>query len=179
VIPAILVGAGIGLNALGNFMASKQRAKRLRENAQRARWMASDSLARGEQGAGKVAAATENRIAHQQVAYGAAGVDAASGSAVKVISQTAMVGKLDEETVRNNAYRAAWGYEMSARDMEQQAADEDAARPFNLFGSIFGGAGRVAEMGVNYQGAGDYGGESAAAHPSWESVPESDYGAGD
>jgi hypothetical protein len=141
-----LVAAGIGMQAFGGYQASKARAAQDRENAHRARMLADDALQRGEEKAGIVELASSRRQASQVAGYAHANIDPTSGSAARVVSTTAMIGALDAAIVRNNAYREAWGYELTASSLDVQAKREDRAALFSLFGAVFGGAGQLAAM---------------------------------
>jgi hypothetical protein len=143
---AAMMVVGVGLQAYSAYRAGKAQAAQAKENARRARMLASDALQRGEQKAGMVEIATTMRTGAQEVAYGHAGVDTTSGSAARTIATTAMVGALDATIVRNNAFREAWGYELQARGLESAAREAEVAARWSMFGALFGGAGQVAGM---------------------------------
>jgi hypothetical protein len=149
----LLVAAGIGLKAYAGYKASQAQAAQARENARRARMLASDALARGEQKAGTVDLVSSKRQGAQVAAYGHAGVDTGSGSAAKTIADTAMIGALDSEIVRNNAFREAWGYELQASSLDSQAKREESAARWSLLAAVFGGATQFAGAGGAEGGA--------------------------
>lgn len=54
-------------------------------------------------------------IASQKVSYAASGIDVSdSGSAQEVMSETAKFGKIDQLTIKNNAWNRAWGLKFEA-----------------------------------------------------------------
>lgn len=92
---------------------------------------------------------------------GASGVDANSGSPVRVTEDTASLGELDALTIRNNAQRAAFGYRTRGMDYAAQAqldtmGSEDAARSGELgaWSSIIGGASSVSGKWLSYKQVG-------------------------
>lgn len=146
-VPAALLAASLGFQAFGSFRASRARAKQARYNAWIAKMAADQALQRGEERAGMVELASSVRQGAQVAAYGHAGVDVTSGSPVKTVSTTALVGALDAQIQRNNAYREAWGYRTQSALLGSEAKREDQAAFFDLFGSVFGGASKVATVG--------------------------------
>jgi hypothetical protein len=86
------------------------------------------------------------------------GVDLNSGSALRIQGDTAKLGDVDALTIRNNAARAAYGYQLQGLSYGQQATlDESSAANavsagnLNSFASIVGGASSVGSKWSTYQ----------------------------
>lgn len=129
-----------GVSALGNGISqssalhSQADYQRLvaGENARLAEIKAGDAMERGDRAANKADLQTSRLIGAQRASYGAQGVDVNTGSAAKVQSDSATLGALDSLTIKNNAWREAWGYKVQA--------DNDAF------------AGKFTGMSLDYQG---------------------------
>ena len=93
----------------------------LKLNAMRAEVEAQDALRRGETEASKHLGATGRLIGSQRAAMAAQGVNIDSGSASMVTQDTAALGALDALTIRNNAYREAYGFKSQALGYAGQA----------------------------------------------------------
>lgn len=58
----------------------------------------------------------------QRAAFGAQGIDVNSGSASATQANTAGMGALDAMTIKNNAWKQAWGYQTQATNYTAQSA---------------------------------------------------------
>jgi hypothetical protein len=145
-------------------------------NARIADVQATDAITRGEKDANLVGRKTKEIVGAQRAALGASGVDVNSGSAVDVQSDTKARGAADELTIRNNAWREAWGYKVESQNATKagqyaQMAGENTARTTILTGGLnalgyglkgagylaggFGGGRRTgADEGLGYGGYG-------------------------
>lgn len=80
-------------------------------------------------------------IGSQRAAMAAQGIDLEDGSALDVVGDTAAQGELDALTIRNNAWREAWGYETQAIDSRSRGrfasmASKAAARDTLITGGM-------------------------------------------
>lgn len=100
-------------------------------NATVAEWQAADAIARGREAEGRQRQETRGLVGAQRTSLAAQGIDIESGSAADVQADTEYLGELDRLTIRNNAARAAWGFQVDAVNLRQQ--------------------GRLARMGGNAQ----------------------------
>jgi hypothetical protein len=91
------------------------------QNAALADAQAQDAIARGSVDEGRQRLATRQNIGATRAAQAASGVDISSGSAADVQASEAGLGELDALTIRNNAAREAWGYNVDAGNLRQQA----------------------------------------------------------
>lgn len=107
---------------------------------------------------------TQSQISAIRAAEGASGLDVNSGSPLSLQSDTAMVGELDAQTIRNNAQRSAYGYQTEGLNYAARASMNDmesanAARAGNLgaWSSIIGGASSVSGKWSSFKTAGNFG----------------------
>ncbi len=96
-------------------------AKILNDNAGVADAQAADAIARGSIEEGRQRLATKQNIGSSRAALASGGVDVGSGSALDVQASEASLGELDALTIRNNAAREAWGYNVEGANDRQQA----------------------------------------------------------
>lgn len=139
VFTAIAIGlavSGIALQAYGQHKAGQaaekgaQAAARVSEseatlseyNAGVAALQAKDAIARGVEQESRFRSQVRGAIGTQRAGFAASNVDVGFGSAVDVQADAAYLGELDSLTIRNNARREAWGYEVQSYDLKQRAA---------------------------------------------------------
>lgn len=111
---------------------------------------------------------TRQLIGRQRASLAANGVEVGSGSAIDIISDSALIGEVDALTIRNNAAREAQGfryqganYGSEARLYDAQRRNISAALPFAVGGTVLGTAGQVSDQWYNY-----YGASSSASGPT-------------
>jgi hypothetical protein len=94
------------------------------QNARFSELQEADAKDRGVRDAARVRGRVRQVRGSQRAALAAQGIDINSGSARDVQTDTETLGALDELTVRNNAWREAWGYKTQALNyrMEGQMA---------------------------------------------------------
>lgn len=104
---------------------------------------------------------TAQMVGSERAAMAANGVELNSGSALRIQGDTARLGEVDALTIRNNAARAAYGYQLQGVSYGQQASlDESAASSavtagnLNAFSSVVGGASSVASQWTKYKTSG-------------------------
>jgi hypothetical protein len=166
-----LLGIGTGTQAVGQVRAGKA-AKKAGEaqqaaaesqadladfNADVADVQAADALARGRTEESRFRSQVRSLIGSQRAGFAASNVDVGFGSAVDVTADAARLGELDALTIRTNAAREAWGYEVSATDLRhraqiarkegvyQAAAGREQQTSYNIAaaGTVLGGAGSL------------------------------------
>jgi len=124
--PLIIMGAMAAASAAAQARAQQQQAQYQGGIATMNQQIAAQNATYATQ-AGAIEEATSwtktNQIEGQsKAAEGAAGVDVNSGSAVRVQSDIAKVGMQDALTIRNNAYRRAYGYQVQGSQFGAQAS---------------------------------------------------------
>ena len=120
--------AGVVTSAAGTAMqasAASTQGRLERQQAMANRQLslraAGDATRRGAVEAGGLRQRGARTVSLQRAAAGASGVDASSGTAVDVMSDTAAMAELDALTAANNAAREAWGYQVQGYQYLQQA----------------------------------------------------------
>lgn len=151
-----VVGGVFDIMALsGQRQAARDQA--VTENAsllqqqQIAKAQAADALSRGSRAAGLARIKGSQVIGQQQAALGASGVDASSGSPLKMMADTRLMSEADVATIKANAAKEAWGYETEAAKYGIQAylRRKAAANQESAYDSQIAGAGvKTASSGV-------------------------------
>jgi hypothetical protein len=119
-------------------------------NAKVAKQNAEYAIQSGESQSFQSGQKTRFQIGQQKTAQGASNLDVNSGSPSQVRDSQQAVGMVDQSTIRTNAGRKAYGFEVeSAQDTAQAGADLAAAKnattagDIGAFSSIIGSAGSV------------------------------------
>jgi hypothetical protein len=137
-------------------------------NAHVADLQSQDALDRGGEQANEFRLKVRGAIGAQRTGFAAGNIDVGYGSAVDVQADAAFLGKLDEATIRTNAAREAWGYQVQAYDYRkaaeidrkaaknQIAAGEQAASAgnWNAASAIVGGTASLLEARYGFSGKG-------------------------
>lgn len=89
-------------------------------NAHLSMLKAQDTKERGALAQNQQLSKVDQMVSSQRAAQAANGVDINSGSAASVRSSSRMMGELDALTIKNNAWREAWGYQVEADNQRQQ-----------------------------------------------------------
>lgn len=109
------VGQSIS-SAISTRTLGKAQKAAYETNARLANLQAEDAIKRGDREAMIHAQKVKKLIGAQRAALGAQGIEVDTGSALDVQAEAAQFGAMDVETIRNNAYREAWGYRSQALD---------------------------------------------------------------
>lgn len=95
--------------------------KRMYElNQGMAEFQAKDIIRRGDKESAQMAKKVKQTVGAQRAALAAQGVDVDSGSAIEVQEDTQLIGAKDALTIKNNAWREAWGFKVQAIQMGAQ-----------------------------------------------------------
>ena len=130
---AITAGTGAAAGA-ANAYSQAQAAKSEGEyqnqlaqlNSKMADYQAADAIKRGDKEAQDKLRQTNQMVGKQRAMAAASGVAADAGSVLEIQQDTASLGILDAMTIKNNAYREAFGYksQASSYDFQGQFAKE-------------------------------------------------------
>lgn len=128
-IPLAAIGLFTGATQLGSaFMQSSAikaqagwEAGQLERNAALMDFKAKEATRMGEKEAQQRALQTKKLMGRQRAVAAAQGIDVDSGSALDISQETAGMGALDIATIRNNAWKQAWGYQVQAADARATA----------------------------------------------------------
>ncbi|MDT8902183.1 hypothetical protein [Anaeroselena agilis] len=144
--------------------AKEYEAQMLERNAQMVDRQATDAVERGAVEEGKVRKYGADVKAAQRAAIGANGL-LASGSALDILAGTNEEIELDAATVRANAQRERWGFDVQAGDLRNQAKlarygaqSARAAGSWGAMTTLIGGATSVANKWYEMKKAGAKGG---------------------
>ncbi len=147
-IPLAVAGGVVG--AMGAIQSSQAAASAAKYNAAVAeqnaaiqKRNASMAIQAGEQRVAMEGLKTKAKVGGIMATQGAQGVDVMSGSALDVRSSAADLGELDALTVRSNAVKEAYGYEVNAMNDKAQAALDRKQASASLASGWYGAAGSL------------------------------------
>lgn len=128
-IPLAAIGLFTGATQLGSsFMqagAIKSQARwesgQLENNAKLMDFQGKEAIRMGEKEAQQRALQVKKLAGRQRAVAAAQGIDVDSGSALDISQETAGMGALDIATIRNNAWKQAWGFQVQATNLRSQA----------------------------------------------------------
>ena len=83
-------------------------------NAEIAEMQSEDALKRGDVQARDYQTEVNNMLSDQRLAYATQGIDITFGTPADVQKETRLRGAMDVLTIKNNAWREAWGYKNEA-----------------------------------------------------------------
>lgn len=169
--------ASIALGAIGTGLSFKGQvdsqaaagaqqgylAQLSRQRQQIAEQQANDALQRGQVAEQKQRDLTAQRIGTQQAALAAQGTDL-EGSPTDILGDTARAGEQDALTIRNNAAREAWGFQVQGAGYGADAALRESYEPSYLGAgaSLLLGASALADKWKMFQKSSDAGRPSSA-----------------
>lgn len=116
-----LIGAGI--DTAGKLDQGKRDAQTAETNQRLANLQAQDALLRGTKDEARYRRQIAMIAGQQRADLGARNVTA-SGTALDILGDTAMVGEEDLQTIHNNAAREAWGYRNQANEASRWGANQ-------------------------------------------------------
>jgi hypothetical protein len=129
---ALGMAAMSGTQAIGSFGSAYSQAQARRAqgdyeskmyelNSRLASLQAEDALRRG----GKEAAAHKQKVKQmigtQRVNLAAQGIEIDEGTALQIQEEAAYMGEIDAMTIKNNAWREAWGYRVQGSQLMAQS----------------------------------------------------------
>lgn len=123
------LGATAAVTAASTYMAYDANKQAGRANAEiaenNARLAAADADAANAMGvreAEQQAWRTRAIMGQQRAAIAANGIDAAIGTPAEILGETAMFGEVDQQTIRLNTARTAWGFNSQVRNIQNQSS---------------------------------------------------------
>lgn len=101
---------------------------------------------------------TRAMIGQQRAAIAANNLDPTLGTPADILGETALLGEIDQQTIRMNAARQAWGYEQQAKQHQAQGKLDRWGGRMAATGTILGSLGQAANIGYGaWGGAGRMG----------------------
>lgn len=117
---------------------------------------------------------TAQVTSQQRAITAASGIDPNTGSSQRIQGDTAALGELDAQTIRNNAARTAWGYQAQGANfggqaalLQSQASDAASAGALGAFSSLVGGASSVSNKWTTFNTQGVFGGGGGYSPATW------------
>jgi hypothetical protein len=114
-------------------------AGQLERTAQLQEFQAKEAVRLGEKDAQSKAMQVRKLMGRQRAVAAAQGIEVSDGSALDIQAETAGLGALDIVTIRNNAWKQAWGYRVNAADMQSQARFTRVAGKYNARSTLLTG----------------------------------------
>jgi hypothetical protein len=121
--------------------ASESQAQLADFNASVAELQAKDAIERGAEAESRFRTTIKATIGSQRAGIAAGNIDVGFGSAPDVQADAAFLGELDALTIRTNAARESWGYNVQAQDLRKRA---DIARKEGVYLEAAGGQAKSA-----------------------------------
>lgn len=129
-------------------MQGKFEQNQLNFNKDIAELQASDAIVRGEKDVATTKRRTRQMVGSQRAALAAQGLDVNADTSSLIQEDTAGLGAEDVTTIRNNAWREAWGYRVQALDYSSQAKFSGISSKFNAQQTLLtGGLNAAREIG--------------------------------
>jgi hypothetical protein len=147
-----IAAVGTGISQSQASLAQGEYQQRMYEtNARMAEYQAQDAVKRGDQAAKAHDKQVKGVIGSQRAAMAAQGVEVDSGSALDLQTDTAAIGAQDSLTIKNNAWREAWGYKVQANEYQGKGAMAGISSRFEAKNSILTGG--MKALGYGLEGA--------------------------
>lgn len=130
-------------------------------NATLSRQRADDANAMGTRDMERQAWRTRAIMGQQRAAIAASGLDPTMGTPAEILGESALFGEIDQQNIRLNAARQAWGFRADASNFDNDAMLSRWSGRTQSRMTILGSLGQAASMG-----AGAWGGGGSAASGS-------------
>lgn len=127
--------AGTAVSGIAQVQASRAAAQQSENNAIIAKRNAADARARGVEAEHEVQLRTRAMLGKQRNILSERNIDLANGSALDILGDTAMFGKLDALTTRGNFEREAIGDEAQSYNFSAQADQQRRQASAAMFGT--------------------------------------------
>lgn len=133
------VAGGSVFSAYTKVKAGNEQQKMFDQNAQYADWQSQDALTRGAINEKRQRQNTEQVIGSQRTSLAAQNVDVNKGSSLDVQADAAYLGELDALTIRNNAAKESYGFQVQAADLRQRGKYAKQGGEMDALQTIVGG----------------------------------------
>lgn len=111
---------------------------------------AEDAIERGNEEAGRIRRQTKLVLGQQRASFAGQGIDIGTGTAAKIATETTAIGDIEAITIKNNAYREAWGQKVRALGFRTSAAMEGVAGRFTRRSLLTSAGTKLTGIGVRY-----------------------------
>lgn len=116
----VVAGAGAQQQAKAQRQAGETNAAIANQNKKIADLNAQDALNQGAADAAEKRTKTRLILGQQRAAIAANNVELSTGTALEVLGDTALFGATDEQRLRENASRRAWGFQVQGQNAQWQ-----------------------------------------------------------
>lgn len=113
-----------------------------------------DAIQRGDSAALEAGRKRKQLEGSQRAAFAANGVNSTTGSAADIIAESGMLSRQDELTIKNNAWREAWGYRVQANDSRSQGKFAELAGKNQSRDTLLAGGIQAFDYGTRSTGSG-------------------------
>jgi hypothetical protein len=150
-IAGIAAAAGGGLvSGYAAYESGKAEADIAAQNERAARWQAADAYRRGAAQVGLIRTKASAAAGSARAAMAANNVASTSGSPADLLASSAVNAEMDVATVRANAAREAWGYEVEATIQRGRAKQARFRSYLGMAGGLLGAGASAAESYGRY-----------------------------
>jgi hypothetical protein len=143
-IGGIFSALGTVVGAVGTIASAQAQANAADFKAKQERMLAEDALKRGSQQEQSQRRKTAALAARQKAVMAASNVDLGSGSPLAILGDTAQLGELDAQVIRDNARRQENYHSTNATLSAMEADNAKTAGFFGAMGTVLGGAKELA-----------------------------------
>lgn len=143
-LPGILGAIGTVVSAVGTFAGAQAQANAATFKQKQEKLLAEDALKRGaqeEEAHRRKVSALQGR---QTAVLAASNVDIGSGSPLAVLGDTAQLGELDAQVIKDNARRQQQFHNTNAQFAGMEASAAKSAGMIGAFSTVLGGATKLA-----------------------------------
>lgn len=142
---------GAGVSAFGQYQQASYQSRVEQQNARLAADRSRDALRRGQIEAERYGREASREQGALRASMAANNIDPGYGSAADVRGDAATYAAQDIETIRENAAREAWGFEVDAMNSRARARSYRGAATGALVGGAFGMATTALGGAVQYR----------------------------
>lgn len=142
---AILTMASTAVSAAGTIAGTAAQVQAADYQQKQQNMLAEDALKRGaqeEEGQRRKTAALQAR---QKAVMAASGLDVSTGSPLAILADTAQLGELDAQVIKDNARRQAWTHKGNAAMAGMQKKNAMVSGVIGTFSTVLGGANQLAD----------------------------------
>lgn len=133
----IIASAIIG--AAGTYQSSKIQKEQARFNRRMAEDAEADAKLRGQREEALHRRRIQQLVGRQRAAIGASGAAVDEGTTLDIIGDTYEMGEFDILTIRNNAAREAWGFNVQGQSFAAESALAGTAQIFGTGSTLLAG----------------------------------------
>ncbi len=140
------MAAGTIISVIGGIQSGAYNEEMAKFNAQQLDAQAADAIARGETEAAKVGVEAKRMIGAQRASLAGQGIEVGSGTAAALQVDTVVQSAHDENQIRVNAMRQAYGLGMEASATRTQGRMAGKAATYQAAGGLLTGGAQAIDM---------------------------------